>query len=491
MQQLNALPIETLLLLLIPGVVLGMLLCAGWALLSKRSAESRSVQALEDARRESESRLQHLELEHQNQLVKLEGEWVAKKAGSDAEIKALQKVVESQDLELQELRKVKERYIQIETRLQDQQISNEKQARLIEEAKAQLFKEFELSAAKLFDDKQKNFAQASKQNIESVVSPFRDQLKDFHKKIDDVYHKESSQRNQLVGQIAELQKQTLKVSEDANSLATALKGDNKTQGSWGEIVLERILEESGLEKGREYEVQATYANEEGKKLRPDIIVRLPDSKDIVIDSKVSLVHFERYVNEADEKEKEKLLKSHIESLRTHVKGLSLKQYENLEGLRTLDFVFLFVPVESAYLAALQVAPEIFKEAYEKNIVLVSPSSLMVALRTVETIWRHEKQNANAEKIAASAGKLYDQFILVLGSLEGVGGYIAKAGEAYEKTLKQISEGRGNALKRVDDLKKLGAKTSRKMPEKFTEKLNLSEDLLLDEANNVDELEVDK
>ncbi len=376
------------------------------------------------------------------------------------------------------LTEYKSRFIQMETRFDAQRKQNVQEKQLLDETKAQLFKEFELSANKLFEAKQQQFTATSRSQIETVLSPFKEQLKDFHKRVEDVYHKENSERSKLVGQIVELQKHTQQISSEANNLAAALKGDNKAQGTWGEIILERLLEQSGLEKGREYDTQKAHADESGKTFKPDVIVHLPEGKDIVIDAKVSLVDYERYFDAEDTSEKNQALKRHIDSIRTHIKGLSVKKYEQLENVRTLDFVFIFVPIEAAYIAAIQAAPALFKEAYDNNIVLVSPSSLMVALRTVETLWRYEKQNSNAEEIAASAGKLYDQFVMLLAGIDDVGKFLEKASEAYDTTRKRLSSGRGNLVRRVENLRDLGAKTSRNIPEKLkTEALDAAESVL--------------
>jgi len=398
-------------------------------------------------------------------------------ADRDREVVRLCTLIEQKDqllaanrASLTELTTIKEGHIELQARLAEREEQLQSKEQLLVESKKMLLKEFELTANRLFDAKQQSFNQTSRQNLETVLSPFKQQLQTFHKQVEDVYHKENTQRNQLVGQICELQKQAKKISEDANNLATALKGDNKVQGQWGEIILERLLEQSGLEKGREYHTQYNF-KQEGKNYRPDVVIHLPDDKDIIVDSKVALVEYERFVNEDLPERKDERLRAHIESLRTHIKALSLKSYENLEGLRTLDFVFLFVPIEAAYIAAVQHSPSLFKEAHDKNIMLVSPSSLMVALRTVETMWRYEKQNANAEKIASSAGKLYDQFTLVMSALEDVGSHINKAGESYEVVFNRLSQGRGNVLKRIDDLKKLGAKTSKQLPKATQERLD--------------------
>ncbi len=364
---------------------------------------------------------------------------------------------------ISQLTSVKESYLKLEARFQEKETQLQSKESLLDESKKTLFREFELAANKLFEAKQQSFSQSSKQNLEAVLQPFKQQLNDFNRQVDEVYHKENTQRNQLIGQIGELQKQAKQISEDANHLASALKGDNKVQGQWGEIILERLLEQSGLTKGREYETQLNLKSEAGKNYRPDVVIHLPEAKDIIVDSKVALVEYERYAREEDKDAKEQCLKAHIEAIRTHIKGLSLKKYEQLEGINTIDFVFMFVPIEAAYVAAVQNAPTLFKEAYDKNIMLVSPSSLMVALRTVETMWRYEKQNANAEKIAISAGRLYDQFTLVATALEEVGTHLHRATESHSTVFKRLSEGRGNVLKRIEDIKKLGAKASKQLP----------------------------
>lgn len=383
-----------------------------------------------------------------------------------ADLNAALRTISELKVENQELHKTREEYLQLQVRYQEQSEKRVTEQKLLEETKQALFKEFELAAGKLFDEKKERFESSNKEGLQALLQPFREQITAFNKRVEDVYDKENTQRNQLVGQIIELQKQTQQISAEANNLAAALKNDNKIQGSWGEIVLERLLEQSGLQKGREYDTQKSFSSADGSRFRPDVIVHLPDEKDIVIDSKVSLVDYERYCSAENQAEKEIALKAHVDSVRAHVKGLSLKQYENLEGIRTLDFVFVFVPVEAAYIVAIQSSPTLFKEAYDRNIVIVSPSSLMVALRTVETIWRYEKQNANAEQIAASAGKLYDQFALFVDSLEEVGKNLDRTQDAFGKAKKRLTEGRGNLLRKIDGLKELGAKTSRRLPEAY-------------------------
>lgn len=413
---------------------------------------------------ESQDALQQRERQYERDLTRLE-----------TLVDAKTNLLEQQEKQIESLNLIKEEHLQLKARFEEKESQLKSKEALIDESKQSLLKEFELAANKLFESKQQNFSQQSKQSLESVLSPFKQQLTSFNKQVEEVYHKENTQRNQLIGQIGELQKQAQKISADANNLASALKGDNKVQGQWGEIVLERLLEQSGLEKGREYDTQLGLKSDTGKNYRPDVVIHLPEEKDIVIDSKVALVEYERYVAAEDETEKAQFLKGHIDALKTHIKGLSLKQYEHLEGIKTLDFVFMFVPVEAAYVVAVQNEPALFKEAYDKNIMIVSPSSLMVALRTVETMWRYEKQNKNAEKIASSAGRLYDQFVLVMTAFEEVGNYLNKAGESYDTVFNRLSSGRGNILKRIEDIKKLGAKASKQLPKETQKRLETEND----------------
>ncbi len=338
----------------------------------------------------------------------------------------------------------------------------EEKLTMLKEAREQLNAEFKALANQIFEEKQRQFNEQSQVAIKASVDPLKTQIDSFRKKVEDAYDKENAERNKLVGSIAELQKQTLKIGEDAINLTNALKGDNKAQGNWGEVILERLLEESGLQKGRGYEVQVGLKDEQGRRRNPDVILRLPEGKDIVIDSKVSLVNYETSVSATDDTERAAALKQHVAAVRTHIQQLSSKSYEKLEGIRSLDFVFLFVPVEAAFMCALQEDPGLFQDAYAKHIVLVSPTTLLASLRTVENIWRYEKQNRNAEEIARQAGGLHDQFVLLFESFEEIGKQLDKAGVAFETTRKRWVSGRGNLMRRVDGLRELGAKTKKRV-----------------------------
>ena len=362
----------------------------------------------------------------------------------------------------------------LEEKLSGQQAQYETQLKLLQEAKVTLGQEFENLANRIFDDKQAKFSTQSKEALEVSLSPLRRDIGDFRKQVETVYDKENADRNKLVGQISELQKQTLQISADAVSLANALRGDNKAQGNWGEFVLEKLLEDSGLTKGREYDTQVALKDDSGKRKNPDVIVHLPEGRDIVIDAKVSLVDYERYFHAEDEDSKQQCLRQHLSSLRAHIKGLSGKDYESLEGVNSLDFVLIFVPVEAAFMLALDQDPDMMRDAYDRGIIVVSPSTLMVTLRTIKNLWRYADQNRNAQLIADKAGALYDQFVLYVEALDDVGRHLDRSKDAWDTARKRLSLGRGNLVRRTQELKKLGAKTKKSMPEDLDNQADLDE-----------------
>jgi DNA recombination protein RmuC len=368
---------------------------------------------------------------------------------------------------------------ELHTRLDQERKNFVAQLALLQNAKVELAKEFENVANKIFDNKQQQFSQSSKNLLETTLDPFKLQLNDFRKKVEDVYEKENADRNRLSGQVLELQKQAQKIGEDAVNLAQALKGNNKAQGNWGEVILERLLEESGLQKGREYDTQVSFTSDDGSRRMPDVIIHLPEQKDIIIDSKVSLIDYEKFCSTEDDQERKLFLNAHVNSLRSHIKGLNFKDYEKLEGVKSLDFVFIFIPIEAAFMLAMQHEPNLYREAYDKHIILVSPTTLLATLRTVENIWRYEKQNKNAERIAKEAGALHDQFVLLLEAMDNIQHYLGKSQEAYTLARSRLQTGRGNLVKRVDDLRRLGAKTKKRIAGDLLEDEDFSEPLLIE------------
>lgn len=352
------------------------------------------------------------------------------------------------------------------------QTATAEQIALLSDAKKQLTDQFEQLANRIFDEKSQRFQSHSREALELQLKPFRDQLTEFRGRVDHIYSDENRERGELKEQLKNLQEMNRNISKEAQNLTRALKGDNKAQGNWGEVILERVLEESGLRKGHEYLTQQSFTDDSGKRRQPDVIVRLPDDKDIVIDAKVSLIAYERYCSSEDEGERQAFLREHAQSVKAHINGLSTKGYEHIEELRTLDFVFIFIPVEAAFMAAFEHDPELFRNAYEKNIIVVGPTTLLATLRTVQSIWRYERQNQNAEKIAKEAGALHDQFALVVQSLEDVGKHLDRGRDAFDKTMNRMTMGRGNLVGRVSRLEALGAKVKKTLPVALTDRADV-------------------
>lgn len=323
--------------------------------------------------------------------------------------------------------------------------------------------EFEALASKILDEKSSKFTLQNKENIEGILKPLRERIFDFEQKIDLTYKEGMKERTTLAEQIRNLQELNLKMSEEANNLTKALKGDSKAQGAWGEFLLESMLEKSGLVKGREYILQSNYTDDEGKRKRPDAIVYLPDEKNIIIDSKVSLTNYERYVSADSKQEQEEYLKLHIKSVREHVKNLSSKNYHLIEGMNSPDFVLMFLPIEPAFALSVQLDPNLYSEAFDNNIVIVSPSTLLATLRTISSIWKVEHQNTNALDIAKRGGLLYDKFADLANDLIEIGQRLNQTQSAYQNSMKKISDGRGNLVSQVEMLKTLGAKASKQIP----------------------------
>ena len=306
-------------------------------------------------------------------------------------------------------------------------------------------------------------------NIGELLSPLKEKITDFEKKVDQSNKENLENNSALREQLRNLKELNQRITKEAENLTKALKGESKTQGSWGEFILESILEKSGLVKGREYEVQESFTNDNGKRYQPDVIVKLPDNKNIIVDSKVVLVAYERYVNEEDETEKASFLKMHIQSVRKHIKDLSDKNYQHLYGVEGLDFVLMFIPIEPAFSLAVQHDAELFSDAYDKNIVIVSPSTLIATLRTISNIWKNEYQNRNALEIARQGGALYDKFAAFSEDLLKVGKSLNTTQEAYKDAMNKLVDGKGNLVTRAETIRKLGAKTSKVIEPKLIER----------------------
>lgn len=365
---------------------------------------------------------------------------------------------------------------------QENQAQNQ---RFVTDTKQQLKTEFTNIANQLFDTKSQTLKTQNQENLSQILTPLKEQLNEFKQRVNDVYDKESQARASLVTEITALKDINLKMSDDAVRLTKALQGEQKVQGNWGELVLERVLESSGLRSGIEYETQINLKAPDGAKRQPDVVVHLPDAKDVIIDSKVSLTAWEAYCNAEDDAVREQSIQRLLTSFKAHIRGLSQKNYNDLEGVRSLDFVLMFVPIEGAFLKALETDNHFFINAFDDNIMVVSPSTLLVTLRTIQNLWRNEYQNQNAQKIADSAGGLHDQFVLFTESLTGISDYLNKAQRAYEQAEKRLVSGKGNLVRRTQQLATLGAKNRKSLPSNLEAKLDPDTELPLDSDSEAD------
>jgi DNA recombination protein RmuC len=323
-------------------------------------------------------------------------------------------------------------------------------------------KEFENLSRQIYEGASDRLARESRTALSSLLDPFKQQIREFKQRVEYVYDTEAKDRRGLYEQIKTLKDLNVQINEEAANLTRALKGDTKKQGTWGELVLSTILEQSGLREGLEYEQQRSFTDEGGSVKRPDVIVHLPEKKDIIVDSKVSLSAYEEYVSSDDPQSAEQALARHITSLKKHIKELSEKSYEDLAGINCLDYVLMFIPIESAFITAVETERSLFNEAYRKNIILVSPSTLLVTLRTIGNIWRYERQNTHAQEIAERAGKLYDKFAGFMESLEDVGSNLEKSQHSLNQAMNRLTTGRGNLLSQVESIRKLGARNRKQI-----------------------------
>jgi DNA recombination protein RmuC len=339
--------------------------------------------------------------------------------------------------------------------------------------------EFENLANKILEEKSSKFTVQNKENLDQILKPLGEKIKEFEKTVNEVHITDSKERASLATQLKNLQELNQLMAKEANNLTNALKGETKTMGNWGEFILESILEKSGLVKGREYKIQESFTNEDGKRRQPDVIVNLPDNKCLIIDSKVSLLAYESYSSCDSEIEKASFLKDHIASIKKHIRELSSKDYQNIYQIQSLDFVLLFMPVEPAFGLAVQNDAQLFNEAFDKNIVIVSPTTLLATLRTIANIWRQEYQNNNVLEIARQSGALYDKFQGLVSDLIDLGKRMRTMHDSYDNAMKKLYSGRGNLIKSVENIKTLGAKTSKSLPQSLLDRANDNDEKLID------------
>jgi len=347
-------------------------------------------------------------------------------------------------------------YRNLQEKLQDQKTE-------VEKLQEQFRSEFKNLANEILEEKSKKFTEQNSENIHQLLKPLGEKIEEFRKRVEDTHREDVKGRSSLEQHLKTLQELNQNMSEEAKNLTKALKGDTKQQGNWGEVILQRILEKSGLIKGREYDIQESHTMDDGRRLQPDVIIRLPDDKHLVVDSKVSLTAYERFVSATDEDEQRSALKQHVSSIRAHVKGLSAKNYQELYAFNSPNFVLMFIPVEPAFAAALQTDNDLFNEAFERNIIIVSPTTLLATLATIENVWKQEYQNKNAMEIATRGGRLYDKFVDFVKDLTGIGQRIEQTQKSYDDAMNKLTSGTGNLVRQAEMLRDLGAKASKQLP----------------------------
>lgn len=401
-----------------------------------------------------------------------------------AENKAqLQKIAEQQELnerqnsEIKDLQSDKNQLIGLKSQLAAQ---NESLQQLLDSQKEEIVKiqeeaklQFENLANKILEEKTLKFTEQNQQNLKNILNPLQEKITDFEKKVENTHKESIDYHAALRQQILGLKEMNLQMSKETLNLTKALKGDSKIQGNWGELVLERVLEKSGLEKGREYEIQKSFTTEEGNRVQPDVIINLPDGKKMIVDSKVSLTAYEKYINEEDDEQKSSFLKEHVNSLKRHVEQLGSKNYQHLYQMESPDFVLLFIPIEPAFAIALNEDTQLYNKAFERNIVIVTPSTLLATLRTIDSMWTNQKQQENAYEIARQAGALYDKFDGFVTDLVKIGKKMDEAKTEYEGAMNKLVDGKGNLITSVQKLKIMGAKAKKSLPDAILNRANSS------------------
>ncbi|MGD9931220.1 MAG: DNA recombination protein RmuC [Mangrovibacterium sp.] len=431
---------------LLAGLAVGFLLAFLWFKLKSKTSENALLASraeFEKGKIQLEERLTYLQDDKENLAARL----VQAEADNDQKSQRLAKA----EVEFANLR---------------EKLVTQKQE--MEELQKKFTTEFENIAHKILKQNSLEFTQVNQKNISEILNPLREKIQLFEKKVEDTYEKGLKDQTDLKAELKKLHDLNLKISDEANNLTKALKGDVKKQGNWGEVILERILERSGLTEGREYEKQFSTIGENGQRVQPDVVIHLPDQKHIIVDSKVSLVAYERFVNAADENDRIRFIKEHLLSIKSHVKLLSDKHYQNAPGLNSPDFVLLFVPIESSFSVAIEADHDLFSYAWDNKVVIVSPSTLLATLRTIASIWQQENQTRNALEIARQGGALYDKFVAFIGDLEKVGNNLDQTRKNYDLAMNKLYDGRGNLVRSAEKLRELGAKASKELPQKYLE-----------------------
>lgn len=475
---------------LLPALLLGAF-AAGAPLLLLAWTLQRRLASLRLEARLLEERLDHAQQAQASLAAQLDGcrlevaDITEIKADQQAELAALRRETELLQHERQiareaaqawhlqreqqesELRHLGAEKAALSAELREQQDGHQQRLEDLQKSRDELRAQFAELAGKIFDEREQRFAETSQQRLGQLLDPLKERIQAFEKRVEDSYQQEARERFSLAKELQRLQQLNQRLGDEATNLTRALKGQ-KTQGNWGELVLERVLEHAGLQKGREYQTQVSLKSADGERFQPDVLIQLPGDRQVVVDAKVSLSAYQQCIAAEDEATRQQALKQHVLSLRSHLKGLSLKDYQRLEGLHSLDFVLLFVPIEAAFAAALQADPGLFQDAFEQHIVIVSPTTLLATLRVIDSLWRQERQSQNAREIAERAGALYDKFVAFIQDLEEIGTRLQQLDKAYAAARNKLCDGRGNIVGRVENLKLLGARASKSLPVELLE-----------------------
>ena len=396
-------------------------------------------------------------------------------AVSEEKLKHLQTVENDLKQYQQLLTTAKTKNAELQTRIAEQEKNTYEKLRLLQDAETQLKTQFENLAGKIFEDRSKQFVEQNKTSLDHIVTPLREQLGEFKQRIETVYDNENKDRISLREEIISLRRDTATMNQEALNLTRALKGDKKTQGNWGEMILEKVLERSGLRKGIEYETQGVFRDDDNRLFKPDVIISLPDKKDVIIDSKVSLIAYERYCSAEDDQERVIAIRQHTVAVRDHIKGLSAKDYSSLHGIRSLDFVLMFMPIEAAFVAAFQADEQLFSDAFEHKIVVVTPTTLLATLRTIENIWRYERQNENARAIAEKASIVYDKIRGFVEELDKLGKQLSSVHTTYDGVMNKLTQGNGNLIRQASSFADLGVKVKKSFPKNISDQAGIESD----------------
>ena len=438
---------------------------------AKLEERSTRIAILENEKAASEASLADLRVSAtalKESVARTEAEIAAERQLSASRLSDLTKATDRLRLLESELNQHGATIAELTTTLQHERVLSAEKLELLAKAEVELSNRFKNLANEILEEKSKKFTEQNQSNLSQLLDPLRAKIIEFQTKVEDVYVNESKDRSALGEQVRQLLNLNQVLSQDAKNLTLALKGSTKAQGNWGELVLERILEDAGLRKGHEFDVQQSHQNAEGDRVQPDVVIHLPEDRHLVVDSKVSLIAYEQYVSAEHDDERQSALKRHVESVRTHMNGLSGKNYQALHGLKSLDFVLMFLPIESAYVAAASHDPDMLMEAFKRNVLLVSPFTLLFVVRVVAQLWRQESQNRNAQEIANRGAELYDRLVSFVTDLEKIGHQLRLAQDSFTNARDRLSRNRGNVIRQAEMLKELGVKPTKDLPPNLVE-----------------------